>query len=176
MEEKLELTEGDCRRYYQLVQDKISPECNDSHTNAAVLSKTRYGEVEDLNLSFPGIQGMSNCTVLPKKVTLKYFEKDIGDNQEDEVEEFNEEFNGIQNVDGHYIMDDDTWSDYWDSAGDDIGSGISKCMLYPIQKQDTFNHNTFHHNFAQPPAAMVNGSIVQDIRSSVSKVIKILNN
>ena len=129
----MEQSESDCRRYYQLVQDKMSPECNDSLTNAGtVLSMTRDGEVEDLNLNFPGTLGISNSTVLPRKVTLKYFEKDTGEDPENEVEEFNEECNG----DGHYIMDDDTWSDYWDSAVDDIDSGISKCMLYPIEQNE----------------------------------------
>ena len=48
MEEKLELSESDCRRYYQLVQDKMSPECSDPAAKSALfVTSTRDGEIED---------------------------------------------------------------------------------------------------------------------------------
>ena len=136
MEEKLEMGDkSDCRRYYQLVQEKVLPESIDSNTNPItfIANQTQNGDVEDLNLGFKNMSENQIHSVLPRQVKLKYFERDT--EYEDENEDLHNNSHSTQNGDGHYIMDDDAWSDYWDSGVDDIDHVFSKSRLVPIDSE-----------------------------------------
>ena len=148
MEEKLELSDDDCRRYYQLVQDKVSPEKTEYiHKPSFVIHEGSNQDEEDLGLAFNDSPQTSN-TILPRRATLRYFEKEPPeDDIEDEDAQYNKNcFNDsvIQNGDGHYIIEDDAWSDYWDSGVDDIDDGIMKYMLPPTQTSETSLNSAFY--------------------------------
>ena len=127
MEEKTEMNDkSDCRRYYQLVQEKVLPEGMESVIQPItfISGEENNGDVEDLNLTFSNAPENQVSAALPRKVQLKYFERDTED--EEEVDDLDSNSHRIQNGDGHYIMDDDAWSDYWDSGVDDIDHVFSK--------------------------------------------------
>ena len=134
---------SDCRRYYQLVQEKVLPESMDSTINpiTSISNKTQNEDVEDLNLGFKDMSENQIHSVLPRQVKLKYFERDTED--EDENDDFDNNSHTIQNGDGHYIMEDDAWSDYWDSGVDDIDHVFSKSRLEPIddEKENVFQNS-----------------------------------
>merc|ERR1711962_727100 len=107
----------------------------DSNTNSiiSISNQTQNGDVEDLNLGFKDLSENQIHSALPRKVKLKYFERDTED--EDENDEVDNNSHSISNGDGHYIMDDDAWSDYWDSGVDDIDHVFSKSRLEPIDNE-----------------------------------------
>jgi len=137
MEEKEEMNDkSDCRRYYQLVQEKVLPESMDSKLQPIrfISNQQQNGDVEDLNLSFQNTTETEIPSILPRKVKLKYFERDTED--EEDIDDIDTQSHEIQNADGHYIMEDDAWSDYWDSGVDDIDHVFSKSRLVPIDKEN----------------------------------------
>ena len=145
LEEKLEMGDkSDCRRYYQLVQEKVLPESMDSTINpiTSISNQTQNGDVEDLNLGFKDMSENQIHSVLPRQVKLKYFERDTED--EDENDDLDNNSHSIQNGDGHYIMDDDAWSDYWDSGVDDIDHVFSKSRLEPIDNEKEYEDQKSH--------------------------------
>ena len=103
MEEKLDMTnKSDCRRYYQLVQEKVLPEGMESVIQPItfISGEENNGDVEDLNLTFSNAPENQISSTLPRKVKLKYFERDTED--EEEVDDFDGNIHGIPNGDGHY--------------------------------------------------------------------------
>ena len=144
MEEKLELSDDDCRRYYQLVQKNVSPEKTEYiHKPSFVIHEGSNQDEEDLGLAFQDSPQTSN-NILPRKATLRYFEKEPpeDDSEDEDANRFNESV--IQNGDGHYIIEDDAWSDYWDSGVDDIDDGIMKYMQPPTQTSETSLNSAFY--------------------------------
>ena len=169
MEEKLELSDGDCKRYYQLVQDKISPEYQEINKKPTLMLSKVDGDVEDLGLFFNDTSDRSNNNVFPRKATLKYFERDNEDDEE--VEGSDEDCNGMHNGDGHYIMDDDAWSDYWDNGVDDIDIDAPKYFINPIETKETRIWSMQPHNLPQFVTDMVNGNTIEKMTSLEGKVI-----
>ena len=76
MEEKLELSDDDCRRYYQLVQKNVSPEKTEYiHKPSFVIHEGSNQDEEDLGLAFQDSPQTSN-NILPKEniiLTKKVF-------------------------------------------------------------------------------------------------------
>ena len=171
MEEKLEMTDkSDCRRYYQLIQEKVLPEGTESIIQPITFASSHEhnGDVEDLNLRFSNAPENQISSALPRKVKLKYFERDTED--EEEVDDFDGNIHGIPNGDGHYIMDDDAWSDYWDSGVDDVDHVFSKPRACAID-------NEFKVRLQQNPTQLmkINGNIEDQPKNSPIKVKRLIS-
>ena len=116
----------DRRQYYQLVQENVAQEIDGTSGDPTSTAYKRYKEVDDLDLKISNSWQGQNGTVVPRRVKLKYFDGDterekLGPGDIDEPE--NDTF-GAANGDGHYIVDDDAWSDYWEGGGDDVHNAI----------------------------------------------------
>ena len=162
MEQKLDLSDIDCRKYYQLVQEKISPANILELDQTATLFTTNQGnvDVEDLGLKLKNPPENQNETVFTRRAKLRYFEKE-SDDEEDALENDNDG-NPVLNGDGHCIVDDDAWSDYWDSGVDDLdNAAISTSRMHPIATKVLATHQ-LPQKRAQIVTAMVNGIIVEE--------------
>ena len=169
MEEKFELSNGDCRRYYELVKDKMSPEYSEINNKPSFIVNKVDNEVEDLDLGFNDTSDRSNNNVPLRKATIRCFVSNNEDNEE--IEGSDEDDNEMPNNDGHYIMDDDAWSDYWDNGEENISNGTSKFILNPVEPKETLVRNSLAYRGPQIEAVMGNGSIDKNITNLKVKII-----
>lgn len=126
MEGNLNLSEIDCRQYYQLVQENVSPEIDEISGKPTFTVGEVHEEVEDLDLKFSNSWKNQNGKVFPRRAKLKYFVGDAEMEKEDKeaAEELDNNTFDDANGDGHYIVDDDAWSDYWEGGVDDIDNAV----------------------------------------------------